>query len=177
MEVKGFSPQNFLSRLTEKARERFGLREGKKYGIQTKIAEATGIDQRTVSNWFDEDKEAVPNAEHLVKVCEALHTSPNYLLLGSDETRETKEESLLASSIKNLIGQISPNKEIDKKEVPLIFTIFELTDKGLEKDEHPDLLLIQKRIYGRRKNFIPIKINRGDHIDILLLEKQIRKHD
>lgn len=172
MENKKAIHQNFLNRLKEMARKKFGLNEGKDYGIQTKIADAIGTGQRTVSNWFN--KNTVPNAEQILKIYQNLGISPNELF-GIEETKQTKEEPISASFIKDLINQIGPNKNIEEKDAPLVLSILNLTNSGIKESKNPDLLIIQNRVHGRRKNIIPIKINGEDRMNIILLEREIKK--
>ncbi len=48
---------------------------------QDEVAEATGLSNNYISNI--ENNHSIPSIETLMKVCEALETTPDYLLLGT----------------------------------------------------------------------------------------------
>jgi len=57
---------------------------------QDDVAEATGLSNNYISNI--ENNHSIPSIDTLVKICEAIDTTPNYLLLGITSHADTEED-------------------------------------------------------------------------------------
>ena len=77
---------------------------------QDDVAEATGLSNNHISNI--ENNHSIPSIDTLLKICEAIDTTPNYLLLGI--TSRTDAEEDLRSQINERL------KLCDQKKLKLI---------------------------------------------------------
>lgn len=57
---------------------------------QDDVAEATGLSNNYISNI--ENNHSIPSIDTLVKICEAIDTTPNYLLLGITSHADAEED-------------------------------------------------------------------------------------
>ncbi|NLM12093.1 MAG: helix-turn-helix transcriptional regulator [Clostridiaceae bacterium] len=57
---------------------------------QEEVAEATGLSNNYISNI--ENNHSIPSIDTLLKICEAIDTTPNYLLLGISSYSDTEED-------------------------------------------------------------------------------------
>jgi transcriptional regulator with XRE-family HTH domain len=57
---------------------------------QEDVAEATGLSNNFISNI--ENNYSIPSIDSLLKICEAIDTTPDYLLLGSVSYSDAEEE-------------------------------------------------------------------------------------
>lgn len=57
---------------------------------QEDVAEATGLSNNFISNI--ENSYSIPSIDSLLKICEAIDTTPDYLLLGSVSYSDAEEE-------------------------------------------------------------------------------------
>ncbi|HOQ76471.1 MAG TPA: helix-turn-helix transcriptional regulator [Thermoclostridium sp.] len=57
---------------------------------QDDVAEATGLSNNHISNI--ENNHSIPSIDTLVKICEAIDTTPNYLLLGISAHMDAEED-------------------------------------------------------------------------------------
>ena len=57
---------------------------------QEDVAEATGLSNNYISNI--ENNHSIPSIDTLLKICEAIDTTPNYLLLGISSHSDTEED-------------------------------------------------------------------------------------
>jgi len=65
---------------------------------QEDVAEATGLSNNYISNI--ENNHSIPSIDTLLKICEAIDTTPNYLLLGISSHSDTEED------LRNKINEI-----------------------------------------------------------------------
>lgn len=73
---------------------------------QAALAERAGLSRSAVVNY--ENEKAVPGGMELIKLARALNTTPNYLLSGSEEFRDSEkvEHFLAAGSPEEQIGKL-----------------------------------------------------------------------
>lgn len=57
---------------------------------QDDVAEATGLSNNYISNI--ENNHSIPSIDTLLKICEAIDTTPNYLLLGITSHSDTEDD-------------------------------------------------------------------------------------
>lgn len=57
---------------------------------QEEVAEATGLSNNYISNI--ENNHSIPSIDTLLKICVAIDTTPNYLLLGISSYSDTEED-------------------------------------------------------------------------------------
>jgi transcriptional regulator with XRE-family HTH domain len=57
---------------------------------QDDVAEATGLSNNHISNI--ENNHSIPSIETLIKICDAIDTTPNYLLLGIAAHTDAEDE-------------------------------------------------------------------------------------
>ena len=57
---------------------------------QEEVAQATGLSNNYISNI--ENNHSIPSIDTLLKICEAIDTTPNYLLLGISSYSDTEED-------------------------------------------------------------------------------------
>ncbi|MBQ3151777.1 MAG: helix-turn-helix transcriptional regulator [Clostridia bacterium] len=79
---------------------------------QTDVAQATGIDQKTLSNY--ETGKTNPDSYAIIKLCDFFDVSADYLI-GRTDIRSAKIEK-----IENRLAEIEKNIEIIKKELKRI---------------------------------------------------------
>ncbi|NLU53277.1 MAG: helix-turn-helix transcriptional regulator [Clostridiaceae bacterium] len=73
---------------------------------QDDVAEATGLSNNHISNI--ENNHSIPSIDTLLRICEALDTTPNYLLLGI--TTHTDKDDDLRNQISQLIKLCNQKK-------------------------------------------------------------------
>lgn len=65
-------------------------------GSKSKLSQETGISTGNISDWFNPNKKAQPNADNLVKISKALNCSVDYLLGLTDiETLPTNSSDII----------------------------------------------------------------------------------
>jgi transcriptional regulator with XRE-family HTH domain len=135
------------------------------------IARKTGYSPGYISGVLHGAKEITVDV--LVAFKNAFDISSDYVLYGK-QSEETVSQIATAISIpKDLIDQVITNKGLQEQQGPLTLPILNLSKGAGAGNLKSGLLIIQDRIYGRRKNFIPIRIDGDDQINIILLEKNL----
>ena len=66
---------------------------------QQKLGDLVGLNEKTIS--MIESDNALTRLDTLIKICDILEVSPNYLLLDSSKTALTEEASKLAEELKS----------------------------------------------------------------------------
>ena len=143
----------FSARLREIARKRFGYQPGKDHGMRTDIANALKISVGTVQQWFDEEKETMPDVMQFLKIHDAFGITPNELLG---------------------IEEIQPKEFIPPMEITEDFASFPIQTFDSTIQAGSQLLgqvIIHKRVFGRRKNLAAVLLNEGKEKKVVIVGK------
>lgn len=79
--------------------ERIKAARKRKKITQQKLGDLIGLNEKTIS--AIENDNALTKLENLVKICDVLEVSPNYLLLGTSKSALIEETSRLAQLLKS----------------------------------------------------------------------------
>jgi transcriptional regulator with XRE-family HTH domain len=131
----------FLARLREIAEKRFGYQPGEDHGMRTDIANELKISVGTVQQWFDEEKETMPDAMQFLKIHDVFGITPNELLGVED---------------------IKPREIILPIEITDDFASFPIQTFGSTAQANGRPLgqvVIHKRVFGRRGNLAAVRLD------------------
>jgi transcriptional regulator with XRE-family HTH domain len=144
---------------------------------QTVIARKTGYSPGYISGVLHGAKEITVDV--LVAFKNSFGISSDYILHGTPSEETVPQIPTSISIPRDLIDRLITNKDLQEQQGPLTLPILNLSKGVGAGNLKSGLLIIQDRIFGRRKNFIPLRIDGDDQINIILLEKnqgtQIRK--
>ncbi len=105
--------------------------------IIKEVAAKAGISKRTIDTYVD-SRAVIPNAEIAVKLAEALDTTVEYLVKGSEKKRTLdipKKEQKNFDKYKKIIDDLN---SIPKEELPIIEAIVHAAAKEFSKRSKPE---------------------------------------
>ena len=170
MVIKDFSQQEFLEKLKKRAREKLQIDAEKEWGIQRRIAEALGISDSIVQQWF---AGSFPTPRYLLKINDVFMLSPNEILgIGSETKSEETAVELKPSppsiNLTDLVNVIEAGMETEDF---LSFPIQTFGSTIQTNGQFPGQVIIHKRVFGRRKNLAAVRLNGGKEIKVVIVGK------
>jgi hypothetical protein len=139
----------FIERLTQETKKKYGGIPSAK-NFQKPLYEALEISQQRVSSWF---QGTLPRGDQIVNLARLFKVTTDYLLGLSDEE---KPKTISISEIPGLV-KFKP-KSIDPDDLMPIPMI--LIKEGKATNHDKDQIIIHKRVFGRRRNFISVRVER-----------------
>jgi len=133
------------------------------------IAKKTGYSAGYISDVLNGKTEITVDV--LVAFKGAFGFSSDYILYGTPSKEAVPQIATSISIPKDLIDRVITDKSLQGQQGPLTLPILNLSKGAGTEKLKSGLLIIQDRICGRRKNFIPLRIDGDDQINIILLEK------